>query len=248
VLHGAAAHAALPDSAGIHESWELGVMAYEQGEYEKALESWQALADRGLEHPDLFFNMGNAYYQMEQKGRAAWMYERALSRDARHADARRNLALVRNEHAAQGDQSTSSFLMLPFAYVAQLLTLGEWAALCAAAWWLTAIGFALALASNRPRLHAASRAVAIVAAIGLAVSLLFFLPQLHHARTRSHGIVLEPGAIVRAGPSEREPEYFEAVEGERMEITLTPVRGWVRVKRPADGRVGFLPENVIGQV
>ncbi len=78
------------------------------------------------------------------------------------------------------------------------------------------------------------------------VALCFLAPKYLDLRLNTYGVVLAPGEIVRSAPGPEEPEYFEAVEGERLKVTETDTRGWYRVKRPADGLVGYLPEDIIG--
>ena len=68
--------------------------SYEGGEYAQALEIYERLVEEGAVDPDLFYNLGNAYYKEGQPGRAVLYYKRALRLAPRDNDARTNLQLV----------------------------------------------------------------------------------------------------------------------------------------------------------
>ncbi len=50
---------------------------YQKAEYEQAANLYQKLADAGYESGNLYYNLGNSYFKLQQKGLAVLYYERA---------------------------------------------------------------------------------------------------------------------------------------------------------------------------
>lgn len=85
-------HGEPPD---IRDRFAQANVRYEQGDYAGAIELYRGVETEGVEHEDLFYNLGNAYYKTGDLGRAVLYYERALMLSPRNRDARDNLSLVR---------------------------------------------------------------------------------------------------------------------------------------------------------
>ncbi len=79
---------------GQHQAWEQAVEAYGQKDYELAQKQWQALVDQGFESPDLYYNLANSYFRLEDIGRAILYYEKALLLAPRNEDIIQNLKIA----------------------------------------------------------------------------------------------------------------------------------------------------------
>ena len=78
------------------QSFAAGNAAYEAGDYSAAIDRYREVAEAGVVHRDLFYNLGNAYFKSGDLGHAVLWYERALPLDPRNGDVRANLAVVRS--------------------------------------------------------------------------------------------------------------------------------------------------------
>ena len=82
--------------ASAQESSATGLMAkanerYERGGYAEATQQYEALIDRGYSDAALYFNLGNAYLESGDLGRAILNYLRARRLSPRDTDIRDNL-------------------------------------------------------------------------------------------------------------------------------------------------------------
>jgi len=68
---------------------------YSSKDYQKALELYVELTERGINNPDLYYNLGNTYYKLNQIGYAIFSYERALLLKPFNRDTRENLEYIR---------------------------------------------------------------------------------------------------------------------------------------------------------
>ncbi len=74
--------------------YKIGNQAMLQENFETAVENYEQILNRGESHPDLYYNLGNAYYRLNQIGNAVWAYEKGLQIAPRDKDLRFNLSLV----------------------------------------------------------------------------------------------------------------------------------------------------------
>lgn len=87
---------AYPQDIAVQEQVKKANEFYETGEYAQAVEAYENIAALGAANPDLFYNLGNAYYKVGQLGRSVLFYERALRMAPRDGDVRTNLELVKS--------------------------------------------------------------------------------------------------------------------------------------------------------
>ena len=71
--------------------------AYKEGRFQQAVNGYRRLIESGHESGELFYNLGNAYFRLNQLGRAILNYERARLLIPRDADLNFNLGLARDE-------------------------------------------------------------------------------------------------------------------------------------------------------
>jgi len=80
--------------ASLHRLFTEANELYEAGDYAGAIERYESLARAGVDDATLYYNTGNAYYKIDDLGKAVLNYERALRLSPRDEDARQNLSLV----------------------------------------------------------------------------------------------------------------------------------------------------------
>src|SRR5213078_3265428 len=73
---------------------------FAQGHFKEAIAGYEALVSAGQWNPNLFYDLGNAYFRTKDFGRAILNYERALALDRHHPEARANLRIARDESRA----------------------------------------------------------------------------------------------------------------------------------------------------
>ena len=81
--------------------FDEGNIRYEQGDFRGALESYERARDAGFVSGALFFNMGNAYYRLDELGQAVRFYHKAAEIMPQSAGLDHNLTIVREESADQ---------------------------------------------------------------------------------------------------------------------------------------------------
>ncbi len=64
---------------------------YEQKDFDQALEQFQKIENEGIISTDLFYNIGNCYFRMNQLGKSILYYKKALKTTSNFKPAQRNL-------------------------------------------------------------------------------------------------------------------------------------------------------------
>jgi tetratricopeptide (TPR) repeat protein len=73
---------------------------YADGDFKAAIDDYEELVRSGRDTPNLFYNLGNAYFRKNDFGRSILSYERALALDPHHPEAEANLRIARDEARA----------------------------------------------------------------------------------------------------------------------------------------------------
>ncbi len=190
-----------------------GIAAYGVGEYADAAELFErALASRPRD-PNLLYNLGNAYYELERRGEAVAHWVRAIRIRPRDGDARFNLRLVVGEDPVLG----GALPPLP-------LSQGELAALFTALWFGGWLAMITRRRWRRGYLTFGGGFLLLLAALTAA---LLLYPRSDYA------IVTSPSASLRAGPVPQSETVASPAAGTGFRVQSE--RGnWLRVTRSGE--------------
>jgi hypothetical protein len=208
---------------------------YQAGQYKQAVQLYQQIVAQGVENGAVFYNLGNAYFQSGQLGRAMVNYHRALRYLPRDDDVATNLAYARSlrQDEIERDPVGRELYSRPlweqriFGFT-ERLTLNE----CGQA---VSVAYFVFLAFLFVRLFWTSDLGRLLARYGLGVSVLAGLylgaglgwKMVAQARD-ARGVVVAEEVKVRNGPGEHAAVVFQVHDG--AELTLHERReGWLRV-------------------
>lgn len=211
---------------------------YQQGRFSEAQDLYERIHAEGYASPELYFNLGNAYYKLGSIPKAILSYERALRLAPSDDDARYNLQLA-NLLLTDKIESTPRLFLWDY-----------WDAIKAAfsPAPLTIVGYVfLVLALVALSLLVASRSYArrkvwFIAACSsgalmiLCVVLLF--ATVADRQRADTAIVMTAVTTIKNAPDGRSTDAFVLHGGAKVVIT-DEVDGWVRI-RLADGKVGWM--------
>jgi hypothetical protein len=215
--------------------------------FRDAAREWEWARQAGAENGALEFNLGNAYLESGDLGRAIAAYLRAERFMPGNADLAHNLAEARGMVSSSFDRGGTTMLVDSVARWWHLVPRGTRTAL---AWscWLAFWGIvaARALAGARPTHGVAGAAWRTAFWAMLGGWVLFggtLLADAALAATRPRAVLLEAGTTLRKGNGDGfEPAFVETL-GPGVECTVLEERpGWLRLELP-DGRSGWVRSN-----
>jgi len=101
---------ATAQSAATLQHFDEGAAHYAKGEYQQALASWQAAVDSGFESAELYYNMGNASYRLDNLGKAMLYYKRAERLEPASAELQHSLLLTSSKLSDKFSKLPDTFL------------------------------------------------------------------------------------------------------------------------------------------
>jgi len=212
--------------------------AYAQGHYQQAAKDYEALLKQGVS-PELYYNLGGAYYRMDDMPRAVLNYERALLLSPGDADIRFNLQMARSKTIDKITPETEMFFVTWYHALVNLTSVDGWAS-----WALMALSLAIVLALLY--LFATPVWLRKVGFFGALAMLMLFLAanvfayvQKQSFVARTGAIIMAPAATVKSTPAKQGTDLFILHEGTRVDITDGTMKQWKRI-RVADGKEGWI--------
>ena len=153
---------------------------YSRGEYSEAVQQYESLIGDGFRDSALYYNLGNAYSQQEDLGRAILNYLRAARLSPRDPDINANLVLVRSQTVdnlqVEGDSLVAS--LSRFAH--RLVTPAEMGSAVLLLWTMGGLALAaLFTASGSHRLAVLLRTIVACASMSALIVLPLWLSRGH---------------------------------------------------------------------
>lgn len=219
----------------VAEEFEAGNQHFDRGEFAAAREVYERLAAQGKTSSNLFYNLGNAWFRLDDRGRAILNYERALALEPGHADAAKNLAFVSGLAGAEDLAQHWLETVLP------RWTGGTFALLAFGGLWAVLILGTAAASSPRFR----TGAVYLGGGLLLLVTLYTGAGLLHERAQAKKAVLISPSAA-RQAAAERTGVVAELPAGTR--VTPLSVRGaWTFCAIPGQSR-GWIESKAIQTV
>jgi tetratricopeptide (TPR) repeat protein len=206
---------------------------YATGDYKDAIADYKALVSSGKWSANLFYNLGNAYFRIDDFGRSILNYERALALERHHPEARANLALVRDDaHALELAPN-------PVQHFLEFATAGQYAIAAAVGLWFGLFCIAkLIFASRRSR---GTVALALLSLLIFAASV--FAAYWIEAGSHGQGLAIVTGDDVQARLATADTSGSVLALPSGSEIRILRQRGdWIYAALPNDLR-GWIPEK-----
>ena len=217
---------------------------FEREEYDEAAQQYEALIDQGYSDAALYLNLGNAYFESGDMGRAILMYLRAQELSPREPDIRDNLELA---HAMTVDRITAerdSLVESVSHFVRLWVTPGELGAAALLLWMLTGAAICALVTWRAFPLRRVARAVTVVATAAAVVSFLLVVTTIYANPYANTGIVTAAAIEVVSGPGAQYAREFSLHSGAQVRVTDSR-HGWLRIALPGGELQGWVPFHAV---
>lgn len=226
------------DSTHAEVSKALADSAYSAGEYATAIDLYERLLTDG-ESAVLYYNLGNAYYKMDDMSHAILNYERALRLNPSDKDVRFNLDLARSKTIDRVNDRVEIFFVRWFRSLTSLLSLDGWARVAIVTFLLFLFAVALFVFGRKRSLRKTSLILALILLLLTVCANGIGYGQKRRLNNHTEAIVMDPSVIVRSTPSSSGTELFVLHEGRKVTITDDAMQAWKQIALE-DGNVGWI--------
>ena len=215
----------------------LGNRYFRIEKYDYALDAYSAILEQ-VEHPDLYFNMGNTFYRSGDVGKAVWAYEKGLQFSPRQKDLNHNLDIVNTRVQDRIEMPQGYFFIEWYSSLKNQYTLQDlivWGGLMillfAFAGFFKEFGILDMVFAGRTQIFFLILTVVIH---GLALDKYWELSD------REEGVVVSSVVNVRSAPVDRDEKViFRIHEGLKVDIAQSQP-GWFEIIL-LDGKKGWIP-------
>jgi len=217
--------------------------AYNEGNYEEAIKNYMEILESGHHSEELYFNLGNSHYKLNQVAPSIYYYEKALLLEPNDAEITNNLSYARNMTIDAIETLPMNSITQLYNKVVGLFSFNQWgyfAVFFMCLFVLFYIAFYYFRYSRRKRIALISSMLALLISL---ISLVFGFMAYNDFEADQPAIVFADEAIVKSEPNARSLEVFRLHEGTKLQV-LEELNEWKKVSIE-DGQTGWLASEDI---
>jgi tetratricopeptide (TPR) repeat protein len=211
---------------------------YAKANYEKAALLYESVINKGLVAPELYFNLGNAYFKSKNIAHAILNYERAKKLDPANEDIAVNLKLANQRIEDNIDAAPQLFITEWKDSFVDLTTEKSWALLCILSFIVSLILYVVYVSFSTKVIKQISFWIGSFFLI-LSIALFFVAKNKYNLSKFSHEAIIVSGSVtVNGSPNEKGTKLFILHEGAKVTVTQQD-DNWTEIKIP-NGSVGWV--------
>lgn len=229
----------------IHASeWDVyfkeGNDAYADGKYEDAITNYLKIIENNVESGELYFNLGNAYYKMDEIGKSIYYYEKAQKFLEGDEALEQNLKIAQLKIIDKIEPIPRLFVWDWIDGIIKILSIENWGWLSLILFFVMAIIFSSYILFVNRFLYRFSWLFMIL----FSISIIIFVGRIYLFESNEFGIIFEKKIAVMSEPNLGASEVFILHEGTKVKINRE-LNDWIEISI-ADGKTGWCKSSSIG--
>lgn len=223
--------------------------AYDAKDYQSAVDGYEQILTVGQSSPDLYYNLGNAYFRLGNMGQAILNYERVLKLEPDFEDAAFNLKLANLRIVDKVEPATEIFLVEWYHSFLHSRSASGWGIWALVFVWLALVAGAAYIFGVNLWLRRLGFGVMGLMLLGSVLFIYLAYSQHQYVTSNQEAIIVATNTYVKAAPDESSTDLFILREGTKLTI-LESQDGWLKVKLPdnAGDKVGWVKDEVLGLI
>ena len=214
---------------------------YSKELYTNAVEHYLQIIDQGYESAELYFNLGNAYFKLDDIPSAILYYEKARKLDPNDEDINFNLNVANTKIADKIEPIPELFFQRWWRSVYNLFGANVWAKISVVGFILFFILLSFYLLSNFLVVRKVAFYTGVIIFFFTLFTFIVAYQKYNIIKHQKEAIVFTPTITVKSSPNLNSVDLFVIHEGSKVKI-IEEVGGWYEI-RIANGSVGWLPAS-----
>ena len=215
---------------------------YQDGQFEVAIEKYEAILAANYESGELYYNLANAYYKMGNIGKARLNYERSLLWLEGDEAVTQNLELLKMRLVDQIEAPPKLFLTVWWNSLLNLFNTTTLGIVVLVLFWIVLLSAAVFL-YFRKRGRIRWKSVFVTTLLLWLFLLVVWINKIYLFETEKYGVILASTITVHAEPSKDTTDLFVLHEGTRVRVERS-INGWLEI-RLEDGKTGWLQDDAL---
>jgi tetratricopeptide (TPR) repeat protein len=228
------------------EKFKQGVISFKAGSYKEALDAWIDLYNTGYKSSDLCYNIGNAYFKLNNIPNAILFYERGYLLSPADEDINYNLQIARTLIVDRFKEIPELFFVRWYNIVSLVLSSNNWAKISVISFILALVLLSLYIYSSKYRQKVVGFWFAVFFFITTVSSLAFAIRNKSLVYGSNKAIITSPLVSGKSSPDDSGTDLFALHEGTKVSIE-DKVGGWFEI-RLSDGNKGWVPSNTLSVI
>jgi len=220
--------------------YQSGLDYYQSRAYQNAKTSLEKVLENNWESPELYYNLGNVYYRLNDISGAVWAYEMCLHHDPTHEDAKFNLKLVNVNVKDRIAIPEAPIYLKLYMGIKERFTPNEWVKITLGLLVLFLLFVLVRKFWGYVWLLNFSENFMLIL---ICITFLFSLHSIWSDSNISQGIIYTQSVDVLSEPNTQSITLFQVHEGLKVSITQNS-RNWVEIEL-IDGKSGWISGNQI---
>lgn len=244
----------LPLSAFSQSFAKKGDMAYNKDNFTEALQFYLDAAKKEGTSSELYYNIGNAYYRLGNKGKAIVYYERALMLNPQDQDAKDNLEFVNTKIVDKTNVNEVNILEELFNDVMGWQSSNGWAMLSLMLFFLLLVSVVVYIFSTTIVFRKLGFFGGFLLLIGLIFTLVFSFREKNRQTIHEYAVVTVQSITLSTSPrtpKDKSEEAFILNEGTKIKILDSVdnnngkmIEKWYDVKADDTHRAWIRKDNI----
>jgi tetratricopeptide (TPR) repeat protein len=226
-----------------NQLFEAANALYNEGKYAEAIDKYENILDSDIHSAELYFNLANANYKLNNIAPSVYYYEKALLLNPNDEEIKNNLAFARNMTIDAIDTVPDVGFTKILKNLVNTLNTDTWATIAIVGVFVFVLLFLLyhfAHATSRKRLAFVISVVSLFVAC-LSVAMAFQKVQLD--KSDNPAIVFVQEVRVKADPNKTSEEVFRLHEGTKVKV-LDSYEDWNKIQL-LDNSTGWIQSRDI---
>ncbi len=219
---------------------------YADGKYEDAIKEYESLIESDQLSTDIYYNLGNAYYKIDDIPSAILNYERALKLKPDNEDALYNLAMANSKTVDKIERLPELFIGSTWRNLVTSRTVHDWAIYCIGLVFLALAFFVGYIMLRQVMLKKTSFYAGIFFFL---LSLFSWLMASQHQsiiNQSAEAIIFTPNITVQSEPRQGAEKLFTLHSGTKVSL-LEEENNWSKIKLP-NGNVGWVESSLLKKI
>ena len=223
------------------ETKTLADSAYAKADYETAIKLYGKLAKQNPTC-DVCYNLGCAYYRIDDIAHSVLWFERALKLNPSDKDVLANLELARTKTIDKIIPQHEFILFTYFRSMTNWFSLRTWTIVGLLAFVIMLVSLLIFWASDSILMRKLAFSSAVLLLLISILANVCALQQKNFKQTHTSGIITAPAVTVKSTPADNGNDLFVLHEGSKVEILDSSLKEWCEVSI-ADGKIGWIPKK-----
>lgn len=219
---------------------------YMEGSYDDAIALYQQIIDAGYVAPEVYYNLGNAFFKTNNIPYSILNYERAKLFEPGNEDINFNLEKAKTYVVDKIDIVPEFIVKKWVKNLFNITSSNTWAIISGSTFLLFFIFLLFYLFSQKTGFRKVSFWTGIVCILISVISLSMSFERKKYIENNKGAIIISPTVTAKSSPNEIGTNLFILHEGARVNITDS-INGWNEIKL-SDGNKGWIPVSDLEKI